>query len=62
MDPTAALEVLTVSELNRQAKRLLENNFTPVWLEGEISNFTHHRSGHMYFALKDEQAQVSAVM
>ncbi|MCK4579149.1 MAG: exodeoxyribonuclease VII large subunit [Candidatus Marinimicrobia bacterium] len=62
MDPTGSLQVLTVSELNRQAKRLLESNFTPVWLEGEISNFTHHRSGHMYFALKDERAQVSTVM
>ena len=62
VSPAGPLEVFTVSELNRQARRLLESRFTPVWLEGEISNFKHHTSGHMYFALKDERAQVAAVM
>lgn len=62
MTVAGPLEVYSVSELNRQVKRLLEDKFTPVWLEGEISNFKHHTSGHMYFALKDEQAQIAAVM
>lgn len=62
VSPAGPLEVFTVSELNRQARRLLESRFTPVWLEGEISNFKHHTSGHMYFALKDDRAQVAAVM
>ncbi len=62
MSPTAPLQVLTVSELNRQAKRLLEGRFTPVWIEGEISDFVHHTSGHMYFTLKDDSSQIAVVM
>lgn len=56
------LEILTVAQLNRQAKQLLESRFAPVWVQGEISNFKHHHSGHMYFVLKDEQAELAAVM
>jgi len=52
----------TVSELTRLIKLTLESNFTKVWVQGEISNFTRHSSGHFYFSLKDENAQVSAVM
>ena len=62
MTTTGLMDVLTVSDLNSRAKKLLESNFSPVWIEGEISNFTHHGSGHMYFALKDSRAQVGAVM
>ncbi|MFQ5772424.1 MAG: exodeoxyribonuclease VII large subunit, partial [bacterium] len=52
----------SVSELTRQIKFLLESSFPEIWVQGEISNFTHHSSGHMYFSLKDENAQISCVM
>lgn len=58
----ADVPVYTVTQLNRQVRGLLESAFDTVWLEGEVSNFTHHRSGHMYFTLKDEGAQVDAAM
>ncbi len=62
MSPAGPLDVLSVSQLNRQARRLLESNFSPVWVEGEISGFRHHTSGHMYLTLKDDQAELAAVM
>ncbi len=52
----------TVSEITRLVKLTLEDSFYSVWVEGEISNFTRHSSGHIYFTLKDEQAQLSSVM
>ena len=54
--------VITITELTRQIKYSLESSFPRVWVEGEISNFKHHTSGHLYFTLKDEGAQLSAVM
>ena len=54
--------VVTITELTRQIKQSLETNFPRMWVEGEISNFKHHTSGHLYFTLKDEGAQLSAVM
>lgn len=54
--------VLTVSEITRQIKYALEGNFQRVWVQGEISNCKHHTSGHLYFTLKDEGAQISGVM
>ncbi len=54
--------ILTVSELNREARELLEAHFPALWVEGEISNFIHHSSRHMYFDLKDEQAQIRCAM
>ncbi len=59
MDSTAPI---SVSELTAQIKNLLEGSFQKVWITGEISNFTHHRSGHMYFTLKDEQAEIRSIM
>jgi exodeoxyribonuclease VII large subunit len=53
---------IPVSELNRRARALLENGFPPLWVSGEISNLTRHASGHWYFSLKDEKAQVRCVM
>ena len=53
---------LTVSQLNRQAKNLLESHFDFVWVEGEISNFASPSSGHWYFSLKDGNAQVRCAM
>ncbi len=53
---------ITVSELNRSAKSLLEKHFEWVWVEGEIGTLTTARSGHWYFTLKDEAAQVRCAM
>jgi len=52
----------SVSELNNQIKQILEMEFSHLWLEGEISNFKHHSSGHMYFSLKDAESEIRAVM
>jgi len=53
-------QIYTVSQLNRQSRLLLESRFSAVWVEGEISNFKHHSSGHIYLTLKDESAQIQA--
>lgn len=53
-----ASEVLTVSQLNQRARQLLEDVFPRIWVEGEISNLARPASGHLYFTLKDAQAQV----
>lgn len=57
-----ALPVLTVSELNRMARRALESQLPLLWVEGEVSNFMRAASGHWYFSLKDAAAQVRCVM
>lgn len=54
--------VLTVSQLNRQARQLLETHLSLLWVEGEISNFSAPASGHWYFTLKDKDAQVRCAM
>ena len=54
--------VVTVSALNQAVARMLERNFPLAWISGEISNFTRAVSGHWYFTLKDDAAQVRAVM
>lgn len=54
--------VLSVSQLGRQARQLLEDCFPAVWVEGEISGLSIPSSGHWYFTLKDEAAQVSCAM
>jgi len=51
---------ITVSQLNKRAKTLLEQGFGRLWVEGEISNLSRPASGHIYFSLKDDKAQVSA--
>ncbi|MCX8085806.1 MAG: exodeoxyribonuclease VII large subunit [Rhodocyclaceae bacterium] len=55
-------EVLTVSELNREARRLLEGRFPLLWVSGEVSNLVRAASGHFYFTLKDASAQVRCAM
>jgi len=55
-------KVFTVSELTRDIKSLLENSFPQFHIEGEISNYKLHSSGHAYFTLKDETAQIRCVM
>ncbi len=54
--------VCSVSELVSLAARLLEQHFTGVWVCGEISDLTIHRSGHVYFSIKDENSQLRAIM
>ncbi|HTN66510.1 MAG TPA: exodeoxyribonuclease VII large subunit, partial [Burkholderiaceae bacterium] len=61
MTPTTPA-VLSVSALNQAVARMLERNFPLTWVAGEISNFTRASSGHWYFTLKDNAAQVRAVM
>ncbi len=56
------IKVFTVSEISRQVKLLLEDSFPAIWVEGEVSNFRPHHSGHLYFTLKDRDAQISCVM
>jgi exodeoxyribonuclease VII large subunit len=55
-------EVLTVSQLNRRARQLLETHLPLLWIEGEISNLSRPSSGHWYFTLKDAQAQIRCAM
>ena len=57
-----ARRVYTVSALTTEVKAVLEDGFSAIWVEGELSNFKHHTSGHMYFSLKDAEAQIRAVM
>ncbi len=52
----------TVSAITKEIKSVIEEIFPPVWVQGEISNYTHHSSGHRYFTLKDELAQLRCVM
>ncbi len=54
--------IYTVSELNREARRVLETGLPAVWVAGEVSNLVRPGSGHLYFSLKDEQAQVRCAM
>ena len=58
------IDIFSVSSLNEYIKSIFENNRTlsSVTVRGEISNFTNHRSGHLYFSLKDGGGQVRAVM
>ncbi|MCH9693162.1 MAG: exodeoxyribonuclease VII large subunit [Gammaproteobacteria bacterium] len=57
-DPATA--AITVSQLNRRVKTLLEQGIARLWIEGEISNLSKPASGHIYFSLKDDSAQVSS--
>ena len=61
VDPFAR-DVYTVTRLNSDARVLLEETFSTVWIEGEVSNLARPRSGHMYFTLKDAQCQVRCAM
>lgn len=54
--------VLSVSDVNGLLKKQIEEQFSSVWIRGEVSNFKAHTSGHFYFSLKDDKSQISAVM
>ncbi len=55
-------KVLSVFQLNRESRFLLEKNLSTLWVEGEISNLARPASGHIYFTLKDQQAQIRCAM
>ncbi len=61
-EQSAVDRVLSVGELTEQIKGTLESRFQSVWVSGEISNFSRPSSGHCYLTLKDEAAQIRAVM
>ena len=54
--------IFSVSQLNRQAKQLLETHLPLIWVSGELSNLSRPSSGHWYFTLKDERAQIRCAM
>ena len=62
MQDNLSHKIYTVSELNAEIKSLLETSFPFVWVSGEISNFRQPISGHFYFTLKDDNAQINAVI
>ncbi len=55
-------KVLTVSELTRSIRGILETKFGAVWVQGEVSNYKLHPSGHQYFTLKDARARIACVI
>ena len=54
--------IISVTELNTSAKKLLENDFSSVWVTGEVSNFRSYDSGHWYFKIKDKNSEIQCVM
>lgn len=62
LENTPRREVYTVSRLNREVRALLDRQFPLLWVEGEISNLSRPGSGHLYFTLKDRDAQVRCAM
>src|SRR2546426_3720384 len=55
-------KILTVAELTRAIRGTLETKFGAVWVQGEVSNYKLHPSGHQYFTLKDQRAQISCII
>ena len=55
-------EIISVSDVNNLAKGLLEKDLSNVWIQGEISSFTAHGSGHWYFTIKDRKSSLDCVM
>ncbi len=58
----ASEKIYNVTEITGALKSVLESEFASIWVEGEISNYLHHSSGHHYFTLKDSSAQLKAVI
>ena len=56
------LKILSVSDLNNSAKRLLEKNYSSIWIQGEVTNFRAYDSGHWYFKIKDDSSEIQCVM
>lgn len=62
MSQSSASSIFTVSRLNQTVRELLEREMGQIWLTAEISNFSQPASGHWYFTLKDDRAQVRCAM
>ena len=62
MAEQAGKQVFTVSQLNRLVRQLLEQDLPAMWVEGEISNLARPASGHLYFSLKDDKAQIRCAL
>jgi exodeoxyribonuclease VII large subunit len=62
MNQRSPRDIYTVGRLNREARLLLEAGLPPLWVEGELSNFSSPASGHWYFTLKDRDAQIRCAM
>lgn len=62
LPPTDDRKALTPSQLNALARNLLEDAFPLIWVEGELGNLSRPSSGHLYFTLKDERAQVRCAL
>lgn len=60
--PTEQPHVYSVTEITRDVRAILEAAFETAWIEGEISNFRQAASGHAYFVLKDDKAQIKCVL
>jgi len=60
--PRGERDIYTVGRLNREVRQLLEHGMPQLWVEGEVSNFSRPASGHWYFSLKDQDAQVRCAM
>src|SRR5437879_12091064 len=58
----AGVKVLTIGELTRAVKGVLEQDFASFWATGEVSNLKRHSSGHIYMTLKDAESKIRAVM
>ena len=54
--------VYTVTEITRELKQLLRNSYGTLWIQGELSGYKKHTSGHHYFTLKDSGAQIPCAM
>jgi exodeoxyribonuclease VII large subunit len=61
-DPPTGTSIYSVTELTRGLSTLVEEHYDDLWVEGELSDFTRAASGHCYFTLKDEDAQIRCVM
>ena len=59
---SAEVKIFSITEINKLVKELLQDNFPSIWVKGEISNFIEASSGHWYFSLKDNDAQVRCTM
>ena len=57
-----AMITYTVSQLNARIRAQLESDYRDIWVEGEISNLSRPASGHLYFTLKDDAAQVACAL
>ena len=62
MQKLAEKHIYKVSELTRNIREILEGKFSDIWIEGEVSNFVKHQSGHMYFSIRDKESVLSCVL